>query len=615
MIHVVSLIIMAGFYDGMRIPLPRLFIDIKSARVDCGALFQTVRPPSADGAPPYRLCHDDAGVLDLSVLNDLRTQDEELFLPTKIFVRECMHDTFNELFRTPKRRFNIVFGSPGVGKSVLSFLAALCMASIRPERPVLFMRKTKWSSGSISVFWIQKSSVDGQVDVYFDRGVDEGNTLNDVAIAMKTVGFLNDMNKVRESMPHIRAISDGPRHDDKLDQGGPGADLVTSGGYPPPKDEQIGSFHSLPVTAWTLEEMIPALRALYQIKARDTKAIFDVAGGNIRAAVAIAAADDRDEALEERRLDVDDVVNNGVESAQLKVAFESTAMSGSTKSIDRLRAMVATKVKILNGKPRYRTVQFIGSPYLLRAIRSMVSLKETRKGLVYARQSEIQSLYGWHFELFGHKIFRVWSEEQVKMRNEENFRGLAAVRKFEIVEGTGTGKLSVKDLKKSGAYWMPSTANFANIDAAIVVDGVLYGIQYTVSKSHTFNYRTFVSGFWDQLPDDFRKQIRSIRVVFVVPSGVTFGKVIVPSSQRAFCEALLSAQSGVEVVYGKASVSDDEQGGNEEADDDQGDEEDDAIMDVDEGAGEPKIHFQWESLSEDFDVEKPPLSFLAGADK
>jgi hypothetical protein len=89
---------------------------------------------------------------------------------------------------------------------------------------------------------------------------------------------------------------------------------------------------------------------------------------------------------------------------QLKVAFESTELSSNENNMDRLRALFASKERQLGQFPQYAPVQFLGSPYLLRGIRSQLSLKETIKGLSYAQNSGIASLYGWHFELHEYKL-------------------------------------------------------------------------------------------------------------------------------------------------------------------------------------------------------------------
>lgn len=59
-----------------------------------------------------------------------------------------------------------------------------------------------------------------------------------------------------------------------------------------------------------------------------------------------------------------------------KLAVESTQLSSDKDSVDRFRAIFA-----IRSQTGYSTVQFIGSPYLLRAIRPNLPLDETIKGL------------------------------------------------------------------------------------------------------------------------------------------------------------------------------------------------------------------------------------------
>lgn len=619
-------------------------IDLRSVTLGCSSLF--VEETAADTSKTYKLLSNKTQILHLKALSPLRTTGDSFeFLPTKVYVRTCMQEIFEEIVKADDpKKYAVVFGSPGVGKSVLSFLAALCYACYK-KKPVLFLRKTTKKMEHISVFWITPGSNDDgkSVNVDFARDVTNKNALQLIHDEMINHIFKDDIDhkkKARTPWPYLRSFCDGPRHD-HVDHV-PGSDLVTSGGYKLPADEAWDDITALPLSAWTQKEVILGCRYLFKVKAIDAKRIFDICGGNIRA-ITLCVVNGVDSSIKKRRKYIDGVVKNEGKQESLVLALESTALSSTPDSIDRLRTMFATP-----DEAGYATVQYIGSPYLLRLIRSRLPLGETLRGLRSAKKSGIQSLYGWHFELFGHKVFQVSHERQAGTMQKDNVQAPPTCHTFGIVEGSGTGKESVKQLKKNGLYWTPSTSNFANIDAAIALNGILFCIQYTVSVSHTFNYQTFVSEFLEQLPSEFRSTISKVIVVFVVPQEVIFRSVVIPKSQMNLTSGI-TCGDGIDVVYRKAGSAvedkadddktenpadakpdeDDENmeepaGAQPDEDDDKMEEDVDEIFSDDdcgeEGFDEeetsplqgapPAVHFQWESLSEEFDPENAPLSFL-----
>mmetsp|Transcript_31466 Transcript_31466/g.51948 ORF Transcript_31466/g.51948 Transcript_31466/m.51948 type:complete len:170 (+) Transcript_31466:390-899(+) len=138
------------------------------------------------------------------------------------------------------------------------------------------------------------------------------------------------------------------------------------------------------------------------------------------------------------------------------------------------------------------------------------------------------------------------------------------VAPFNVLQGTGTRAESVLQLESPNVYWMPSISNFVNIDAAIMIDGVLYCVQYTVSSSHDFNHQTFMSNFYEILSVAFRDSVTIIVVVFVVPEGVDFKKVKIPESQKTKLTNDHSASGGIEIVYKKSKKANNNDDGMEE---------------------------------------------------
>ena len=120
-------------------------------------------------------------VLDLSFLKDLKlpTDHEKFLSPKKIYVRNCMRQIFNlfcmdvegkakEGKKRPDARNTAFIGSPGVGKSVLSFCAALYQAQ---TTNVVYYRHTKSESENDSVFVMTPGKSAGTVTVWFNRNM------------------------------------------------------------------------------------------------------------------------------------------------------------------------------------------------------------------------------------------------------------------------------------------------------------------------------------------------------------------------------------------------------------------------------------------------------------
>ena len=597
-------------------------ISLKSVTLDCSQLFAVEEKNDETGgvAKSYKLLYNRSNrILRLDALDPLHTRKEEEpyddFLPTQIYVRDCMQEIFHEIVQAGNYRstYAVVYGSPGVGKSVLSLLAMFCFTCFI-QKPVLFLRKTTKRKEPISVFWITPlPGEDGKVSVVFARNVDNENSLRLIRRSMLEHIFAKDieagdLTRVKSPGLHLRSVCDGPRHD-SVDHVAD-ADLVTSGGYRLNKDEAWDEINPLLLPAWTLKEVIHGCRNLFNLKAVEAKEMFDLCGGNIRIITAIVQ---KATTLKKRKEYVDSIVQKEGEPKKLKLALESHSLSSTEDSIDRFRAMFATPTE--NG---YTTVQYIGSPYLLRLLRSRLSLDETLSGLLSAKSSGIQSIYGWYFELFGHRIFQASHDRQEHASQEGSQLVQPACHSFKIVKGSGTGKESVKELDRSNVYWTPTVSNFANIDAAIALDRTLYCIQYTVSVSHSFSYRTFVSDFWEKLPPKFQQTISKVIVVYVVPRGVKFCSVVIPKSQERQASRI-TCEEEIRMVFRparSAAKQKDDASSDKMEEDEEVDDDDCGVAGFDEEetgtwqGDPPPLHFQWETLSEEFDVDKAPLSFL-----
>lgn len=89
------------------------------------------------------------------------------FLPNKIFVREEMETAFRELLNNGSDVCTVFSGSPGIGKSVLTFLLVLYSVWKNNEKAV-YIRHVEESSELVSVFAMHRLE-NGLVQIRFDR--------------------------------------------------------------------------------------------------------------------------------------------------------------------------------------------------------------------------------------------------------------------------------------------------------------------------------------------------------------------------------------------------------------------------------------------------------------
>lgn len=136
---------------------------------------------------------------------------------------------------------------------------------------------------------------------------------------------------------------------------------------------------------------------------------------------------------------------------------------------DRLRTMF--RVETDTGDRVMRLYQMIDSVLVVRQLRSRLSLKRYFSALAFGKTIGSATVIGVLFEELMHK----WFEET----NPGPIAG--------VFQATGTGANGVAQLTDKNVYWMPSIPNYPNIDAAVVINNVLYVIQYTKRTGHGFD--------------------------------------------------------------------------------------------------------------------------------
>lgn len=478
-------------------------------------------------------------VLDLSYHLKGLFAEREMFLPAKIWIRDEMNAALNYRM-TYHRTRTVIFGSPGVGKSVFTFLAAICFAAY-VGKPVLFVRKSSGATEPISVFWMKRTPANSVLilanrSLSYKDGVDYTCDL-----ILENLEDESTEGKILATPANfINIIVDGPKYASNMMENGPQAsDLVTSGGAPPASQENMTE-HRLPLSAWDPSDHVLALEALRNATQQVSKHVLFYTGGSIRLSLSCL---NQDGTLNPKNLNFKKTWMRGVANSvgsteKVRVAYYSTILSADENSIDRLRSMFAKPVT--ESPSQFDTTLFLISPFVAGLLRSKLTLADSIQGLNFAKRTEIGSLYGWHFELWAHKVVEVASETQ-KSRNDPQLAGATSVPKITFLHSKGTGNDGVKQLESVLQYWIPATSNFANIDAAVLLpNGTLCCLQYTIGKEHGFNFISFRDMFLRQLPENLIQQVKTILVKFVVPFEVVFGKVVVPASQVHICVGALA---------------------------------------------------------------------------
>lgn len=197
---------------------------------------------------------------------------------------------------------------------------------------------------------------------------------------------------------------------------------------------------------------------------------------------------------------------DGITKKQAMLSIVDTKGSADPKSPDRVRTMFRNEVGAYFGS----ALQVVDSQYYARLLQDRVGLEDYYNAYMHAKKKGLASAAGCHFEELLHQLFHKLP---------------SPIR--DVLQSTGTGAEGVDQLSDFWIYWIPSIPNFANIDAALLTrdsDGTVtvWCLQYTVSKEHKFNSRTFAIKFLRPLLQKFGLKSKdvSVKIVFVVPHDV-----------------------------------------------------------------------------------------------
>jgi hypothetical protein len=368
---------------------------------------------------------------------------------------------FKDAQEEPTETRTVLLGSPGVGKSILCFLAAL----IRSQRDIIiFYRKVTDTGERLSVF-VMFPCQGNTVNVLYTRGSKDENkklSLQDVDEFLK--------NLLEISRAHYFAFVNGPHWKDNLNTLEKDYDyLCTSGGHPPfkPSDEEGSRMWVL--DAWTEEESMDALTALGRPhdKAKDA---YWLCGGSIRDMLSAV----KDSGTRKERIDQ----NLSFFRDNDLLAERSTIVIDRSEGVrDRLRRMfrdpAGTSTKVM------RIVQLVDSEYAAKVLRNTITLEKFFGAYNLAVTIKDRTAQGVFFECVIHRWFDGATRSPIE----------------KICWSSGSGDDGVAEFVESNVYWIPSISNFPAIDSAVVIGDTLHALQITIRDDHPFCMATFKRKF------------------------------------------------------------------------------------------------------------------------
>jgi len=392
---------------------------------------------------------------------------KEKFFPRNVWIRDCMKTIFKR-FAKDSLEFGskrVLIGSPGVGKSVLFFIAAMYKA-LHGTYPVIYVRITE--EDDISAFGMFRTA--NGLKIYSCREIEkieisiESQSVIPRAIIAVQKCFNLRINK------NCWGFLDGPRHDAHSFLKSLYTCFCTSAGHPLPKNEEL-SFYIWLLNGWSKQEVIDFSEATGRDEYLDAYAKF---GGCIRDMNSYVNGD---EEMKTHLLKRFRELTARVGQSQIDLCLTTSRRSNDDDggNPDRLRMM-------FNGDEHPTipsTVQIIDSMYALRLLRGRYSMEPLHRALKQGKVIKSGTVSGIYFEEMLHQWFKATLPNGVTG----------------FIEPQGSGAEGVRALKKEGHYWIPSIPNFANTDAAVVINKKLYVFQYTKSNRHAFNEDTFWQSF------------------------------------------------------------------------------------------------------------------------
>ena len=408
------------------------------------------------------------------------------FVPDHVYVRDEMQHVLNTVTSKEPPTTLVVIGSPGVGTSVVFFLAALNLAAIQQKR-VIYLRWVETEEEKPTLFVMETATHKpghctlGQFSFFkFQYSVE------DVARAAVEYGY--------QTNGTWRFLLDGPKESTVKSLSGMCFDLCASGGYKTPSNAARMTTHLTVMGGWTEDSLVHAMIHLQKLTAQRAKDVYAHCGGRIRLALNYV----EDEAAVQNWADT---VVADLGGAPGILARNETNARTLVERQDQLRTMFEGTT----GRP----IQLVDSHYLLTTrLWDRVTTDDLRQAYNVAVALDSRTM----MEVLLAELMHKWFQRA----QPSPMIGLVRSQR-----GTTNCEHGVGDLTEPLIYWVPSTPKFANIDAAFLdANNELHCIQYTIRDSPSFHKETFENDLVLKLKPQFPHGFTCATIYFAVPTGV-----------------------------------------------------------------------------------------------
>jgi hypothetical protein len=306
----------------------------------------------------------------------------------------------------PQASTFVLIGSPGTGKSLLFFLAAVWKAS-RGKQPILYLRRS--GVEPISIFYMFPDGPN-KVGMHFKR-LQENESMKNKALAdLPQICFPLEeaINKVLPSQPQSVVFLDGPRHDDKVNTfQGNFEHLCTSGGYPQPKNQDRNKIFVWALDGWSEKEMIQALCLFYGQVKKEAREIYYICGGCMRDAASAVTNEGKELVMEDLNTTV-----NGLQDAEVRIAIRQ--IFNQDVSQNRLRTITVFNKKHKHLTDIYYLLHKVDSKFVQELLLKRGGLLQARQAYIDAVEVDKSELAGWSYKSYWHKWFEIKKPNGIK---------------------------------------------------------------------------------------------------------------------------------------------------------------------------------------------------------